>query len=96
MHNRSIAIAVSLLSSLMRYDIVFIKPIISLLFDPPIRGDFLFRILNNVLLENEIPLIRFVRKDKPLQGFLQFLFLVHFFSHLYINRGKSSTSTHPS
>jgi len=64
----------------MRDDIVLVKAVISESFYPPaLSGSLLLGVLIDVLLEDEIPLVRFVRQDKPLEGFLRFLFRLHLF-----------------
>src|SRR5665647_1277921 len=46
---------------------------------PALSSSLLLGVLIDVLLEDEIPLVRFVRQDKPLEGFLRFLFRLHLF-----------------
>lgn len=64
----------------MRDDIVLVKAVISESFYPPaLSSSLLLGVLIDVLLEDEIPLVRFVRQDKPLEGSLRFLFRLHLF-----------------
>lgn len=85
---RSIAVAASLFSSHARDDIVCIKAIITELFNPPAFGcGLLVSLLTGVLVEDEVPLVRFVRQAKPLDGFSVFFFACIFSLTSMANRG---------
>ncbi len=75
----SLVVVVSLFSPLMRDNVVLVKAVISESFNPPAFDSSLLLTLNKVILEDEVPLVRFVRQDKPLEGFLRFLFRLHLF-----------------
>jgi hypothetical protein len=76
----SLVVVVSLFSPLICDDVVQIKVVISESFNPPAFGNGrLLGALVEVLGQDEVPLVRFVRQDKPLKGPLRFLLRLHLF-----------------